>query len=248
MIKIKANKLKDFLIKTTADGLVSDAKLIFSVTGLKMQHKDEPGVICIVGLLDKSNFNEYEELILDVKSTKTLINALKTFKDNMINIVKKDNMAKILDENGGFDLALAEKIICYKESQGELAYKNKILVKKSMVDTIVERSSIVASDEVIILNKDKELSFSIGKESDLANSKAISNVEEELKTSFDLAYFKSITAKLDPIFDFSIGVNGMPSRFEEKTDKYSITYYITPISEKKEDKITEEPKEAEKSV
>jgi hypothetical protein len=206
-----------------------------------MNHKDEAGVICVCGLLNRASFNDYEEMTLDIKDTAKLVQALKTFKDNTINIVKEGNMVKILDENGSFDIALAEKILCFREGGiPGLQYDNKILMKKSTVEDIIEKGKIVDSDEVSIVNENKVLTLKIGKESDKAESKMMSTCDKKKESVFDISYFKTLVGNFDTIFDISIGDEGMPSKFEEKTDKYNVVYFITPqtvMEEKKaEDK------------
>lgn len=232
VLKIEANKLREFIVKTTADGLVKDCYLDFKEDGLHMSHKDEQGVVLIVGVLDKSNFKGYDPVNLVIKDSNVFIKSLKTFGDNLLNIVKKDNMVRIFDENGGFDLALAESVDCHfdKPVPG-LEYNNTILVKKSMVTGIVERSSIVKSESILVQNVGKELIFQIGEETDHADVRMPTSVEQDVTTSFDLEYFKNLTKNFDTVFDLSIGFDGVPSKFVEKNDKYSIIYFLTPVGE-----------------
>ena len=228
--KIKANILKDFLKKSTVNGAIEDCKLQFKSDGLNMIHKDQPGVILVAGVLDKKAFNGYEEMEIPIKNSKTLIDVLSTFGDNIINIVKSDNMIKLQDENGGIDLALAEEVICHKEGVPELEYDNKIIIKKSMVDTISKRNSIVKSDELKVILKDKKILLKVGKEIDKAEVSEIVNSDKEVETNFDWSYFKSLTEQMDSIVDLSLSKE-LPSKFEEKSEMYSIQYFLTPITE-----------------
>jgi hypothetical protein len=232
MLKIKASELLNFIKKTTADGQVEDCSLRLKPEGLSMIHKDEAGVILIGGVLSKSSFSEYEEMVINVKDTKVLLDTLKSFKDNIINIVKKDNMMRILDEDGGFDLALAESVKCVKDAIPEFAYDNKSLIKKSSVLTILERNKIVKSDEIKVNMENKEITFEIGKESDKAHTKTLTSYEGKKNVSFDYTYFQTIVSNLDPVFDISFDKD-FPSLVEEKTDKYTIKYFLTPMSESK---------------
>jgi len=244
MIKIKANVLREFLLKTTANGTITDGKLQFTEKGLEMYHKDEPGVICVCGVLNKANFPEYETMSFNVKSTDQILKGLKTMKDNMINIVKKDNIVKILDENGGFDLSLAENVQLFREGGVPgLEYDHSILVKKSMVEDIIEKSKIVSSDEMRILNKDKKLRFIVGNESDSAHSEAMSSVDKEYGSEFEITFINTLSPVLDPIFNLSIGAE-LPSKIEEKTDKYTVVYFLTPKT-KVEEQNNEAPKQQE---
>jgi hypothetical protein len=228
MIKIKASVLREFLLKTTANGTITDGKLQFTDKGLEMYHKDEPGVIAVCGILNKANFPEYEIMSLNVKSTDQILKGLKTTKDNIINIVKQGNNVKIMDENGGFDLSQAEKILLFLEGGVPgLTYDHSVLVKKSMVDDIIEKSKIVSSDEMKIVNKDKKLMFVVGNEADSAYAEALSSVEKEYSSEFEIMYIDTLASVLDPIFNLSIG-GKVPSRFEEKTDKYNVIYFLTP--------------------
>lgn len=228
-LKVKAEIIRNFLVKTTADGLVKDCKLVFGAKGLEMMHKDENGVVLIQGLLDKSVFGEYEEMTLEVKDTNTLLKALRTFKDNLLNIVRENNMAKIFDENGGFDLALAEQVDCHFDKElPALEFNNTILTKKSMVTGIAERQGIVASETVLVQNANKELVFQVGEQVDHAQVRMPTNCDVEVSAVFDADYFNKLAKNFDAVFDLSIGFEGTPSRFVEKTDKYAITYYLTP--------------------
>jgi len=231
VIKIKANMLKDFIKKSTVNGTIEDCKLNFKENGLNMIHKDQPGVILVAGVLDRKAFNSYEELEINIKSSKTLISVLGTFGDNIINIVQEDNMVRFMDENGGIDLSTAEEVICYKDGIPELEYDNKVLIKKSMIKTISERNNIVKSDEVKVLLKDKKIIFKVGKEIDKAEVSEIANSDKEVETNFDWSYFKTLTDEMDTIVDLSLSPE-LPSKFEEKSDMYSIQYYLTPINEK----------------
>ena len=252
IMKIKANILKDFVTKCTANGLIEDCKLEFKEQGLNMIHTDLQGVIFIVGVLDKSAFDEYEQMTLEIKSTMPFIKALATFGDNIINIIKKDLMAKIMDENGGFDLALAEQITCARDNMPVLEYNNVLIIKKSLFDIIYKRNEIVQTDEIEINVGNKEINFMIGKESDKAQSKTITSFEGNGSAKFDWDYFKNLTLNMGMIVDMSLGFKGVPTKFIEKTDKMCVTYYLTPITEnlgtsqeKLETEKTEENKEIE---
>lgn len=232
VLKIEANKLKEFIVKTTADGLVKNCLLAFKEDGLHMAHKDEQGVVLIIGILDKSNFKGYEVIDLTVKDTNVLIKSLKTFSDSLLNIVKNENMVRIFDDNGGFDLALAESVDChYDKPVPGLEYNNSILVKKSMVTGIVERSTIVKSESILVQNVEKELIFQIGEETDHADVRMPTVVDQNVTATFDLEYFKNLSKNFDTVFDLSIGFDGVPSKFVEKNDKYSILYFLTPVGE-----------------
>ena len=151
--KIKANVLKDFIKKSTVNGTIEDCKLEFKENGLNMCHKDQPGVILVAGVLDKKAFNTYEEMELPIKNSKVLIAVLGTFSDNIINIVKVDNMVKFQDENGGIDLSLAEEVMCFKEGVPELEYDNKVLIKKSMIKIITRFIIQIQVLKIIFLKK-----------------------------------------------------------------------------------------------
>lgn len=233
MIKIKADILKNFLVKTTANGNITEANINFSKEGLVMQHKDSAGVIAICGILGRTNFLEYQEFNFITRDVPKLLQILKLNKDNVINLVLEENatgkVVSILTESGGISLPVAEKIESFLESVPGLEYDNKILVKKSTFDDIIEKSKIVECDEMKIINAKKELTLSIGKEVGSAYSKALSNLEAEKETSFNLAYFKLLVDNFDAVLDFSIDAN-LPSKFEEKTDKYNVIYFLTPLS------------------
>lgn len=231
VLKVKADVLRDFIKKTTASGLIEDCKLDFKEDGLHMCHKDQPGVILIAGVLDKKVFNQYENVSIPIKNSKTLITVLGTFKDNIINIVVKDNMIKIMDENGGIDLALAEQVSCHKEGAPSLEYETTVVVKKSMIDLIVQRNAIIGSDEIKIAVENKKLFFKVGKEVDKAEVSEITNSNSEINVDFDLPYFKSLTSEMDSIVDLSLSKE-LPSRFAERSLNYVIEYYLTPITEK----------------
>lgn len=231
VLKVKADVLKDFIKKTTASGSIEDCKLEFKDNGLNMCHKDTPGVILIAGVLDKKVFQQYEVVTIPIKSSKTLITVLTTFKDNLINIVVDKNMIKIMDENGGIDLALAEQVSCHKEGIPSLEYDNSVVVKKSMIDLIIQRNNIINSDEVKVIVENKKLFFKIGKEVDKAEVSEITNSSANVKADFDFSYFKNLTSEMDSIVDLSLSTE-LPSRFEENSLNYKIQYYLTPITEK----------------
>lgn len=230
VLKIKANELLTFIKKTTASGKVEDCSMKFIAEGLSMIHKDEAGVILIGGLLSKTAFSDYEEMEINIKDTGILLKTIASFKDNVINIIKKDNMLRILDEDGGFDLALAEKVQCVKDAIPDLEYDNKSLIKQSSVTTILERNKIVKSEDVNVVIENREIIFGVGKESDKAHTKSITNFEGTKKVVFDYVYFEILATNFDPVFDMCIDEE-LPSSFEEKTDKYTIKYFLTPINE-----------------
>lgn len=231
VLKVKADKLMNFVKKSTASGMIEDCKLEFKMDGLHMCHKDQPGVILIAGVLDKSVFNEYEEMNISIKNAKTLITVLSTFKDNLINIIKENNMVKIMDDNGGIDLALAEQVSCHKDGVPDLKYESNVIIKKSMIDTIMQRNSIINTDEIKVSVKDSKLLFNIGKEVDKAEVSEITNCENNIEVDFDLPYFQKLTSIMDQIVDLSLSTE-YPSRFEEKSNNYTIQYYLTAISER----------------
>jgi len=231
-IKIKADALKDFFVKATADGLVTDAKLEFLATGLQMRHKDPAGIIYVAAFLSKTEFLDYSspETTLEIPDTGVLLQVLKTFGDATIQINREGNMAKIQSEDSSFDLTLGEKIECFKSGDiPKLEYTHSIICKKSMMDNIIKAAKIVKTDSIQALNKEKQFSFSIGKESNKAKVTCPTAIDEELKTLFDRNYFERVYNALGLLFDLSIG-GEMPSRFTEKSDKHNLLIYMSPIS------------------
>jgi hypothetical protein len=232
MIKVKANILRDFLKKTTAQGLVSNGKLVFSDKGLNMCHKDEMGVILIAGNLTKVNFVELEACELNVKSMDSLLKVLNTFRENIVNIVVQKNAFRVMDESSGYDIVMAEEVSCFREKGlPEITYDNKTLLKKEVMDKVLEMSGIVKSQNVTISNNAKKLTLQVGEETDKAQATTFSNFEAEKKTVFNIDYFKKLTGDMGLIVDFSMGDGATPSKFEEKAEKYDVTYFITPITE-----------------
>ena len=228
--KIKAENLKRFLKKTTANATIEDCKLKFTVDGLEMQHKNMQGTIFIKGVLPKTSFDEYETMEINIKNTETLLKVLDTFGDNIINIVKENDMIRIMDSNGGIDLSVAEAIECYKETAPELEYTNAFVMKKSMIDTIVKRNSIIKSDEITMELKDKKVKLDIGDRIDKANVYENVTSEEEVKATFEFALFDKLTSQMDILLDVSLS-NDKPTRFTENSEDYSIEYYLINIDE-----------------
>jgi hypothetical protein len=231
VMKIKANTLKEFIRKTTVDGAIEDCKLEFKENGLNMIHKDQPGVILVAGILDKKAFTSYEVMEVPIKNSSTLIAVLNTFGDNLINIVKSDLLVKFVDENGGIELAMAEDVTCHKDGIPEIEYDNKVLIKKSMIKTISERNKIVNSEEIKVILKDRKIFLKVGKETDKAEVSELANCDKEIEANFDWDYFKNLTDEMDTIVDLSLRTD-IPSRFEEKSELYTIQYYLTPRTER----------------
>jgi len=228
-LKIKADTLHDFIVKATAKGLVADCKLVFDELGLRMQHKDSPGMVYIDAFLDKTAFVDYEAMTLEVKSTDVLLKALVQFGDNVIQLARTETMARVFSDTMGFDLALAENVVCHKVvDTSKLVYDHNIIVRSSMAKQLVEMAKVVKSDEVFVQNAGKELIYHLGKASDKASVKSPTLIDANYVTTFDLTYFTKLTANMAPMVEFSIGCE-RPSKWTEKTDKLVITYLLTPV-------------------
>lgn len=228
-LKIKADVLKNFLEKTTVDGMISDCLLTFGKDGLEVGNKDMPGIIAIKGLFGKTNFTEYTECELKVKSSKNLISALSTFGTKIINIVKENNMMRLMDENGGYDFVEAEEITCKLEKLPNLEYDNHVAVDKNVVKDILAKNNIIKDERIVIATKDKQLFFRVGKEVDKAEVKTTYVDDTEKIASFNIEYFSKMANEFDGVFDMYLD-SEKPVKFTEKTDKFSIEYYLCPIS------------------
>jgi len=246
MIKVKANILKNFIQKTTGNELIQDCKLNFTEKGLVMTHKDSPGIIFISGTLYKTNFVEYEEMSIDIKSTITLIKTLKSFKDNVINIIKEGNMAKFFDASGSLDLATAEMIECFKDVKLDFKYDNISTIPKIVIDTVIERNSIVATEEMMINIENKQVSFVLGQESDVAQTHCDTRFEGKKSVLLNFDYFSKLAGVFDTVFNMSIHDDEKtPMKFSEKTNEYEIDYYLTPKNSSEEQQVKLETKEEE---
>jgi hypothetical protein len=234
VLKVNANDFLVFLKKTTANGLVEDCKLKFTNNGLEMQHINQQRNILIDGNFPKENFDSYENTTINIKNTETLLKVLSTFGDVLINIVVKDNMVKIMDATGGIDLSQAEKVECYDDAAVEkvsnIEYDNAVVIKKSMIDTIVKRNNIIKAEQVIVELKDKKITFSIGDKIDTANTHENVTSDKECKAVFEFALFQRLASQMDMLIDLSLS-SDTPSRFVENTEKHTITYYLMSSDE-----------------
>ena len=233
-IKVNANDFLVFLKKTTANGLVEDCKLKFTNNGLEMQHINIKKNILIDGNFPKDNFDAYENTEINIKNTETLLKALVTFGDTMINIVVKDNMVRIMNSTGGIDLSQAENVECYDaesiEKVTDIEYDNALVIKKSMIDTIIKLNSIIKSEQIIVELKDKKVSFNIGDKIDKANVHENVTSDKECRAVFEFTLFQKLTSQMDMLIDLSLAAE-VPTRFVENSDKHTITYYLMSSEE-----------------
>jgi hypothetical protein len=227
--QIRANVLKTFIDKATVNGLVEDCKLVFTDNGISMRHKDLPGVILVEAELSKDAFEVFEKVSdINVKNSKTLSSVLKTFGENIVQIVVKDNQVVFQTENGGYQLTLAEDVVCYKDKSPELSYAGETFIPVGQLKLIVERNKIVNSDLVYVTNKDSQLALKVGKESDTADVIISSDITDEIATQFDATYFEEITKVFNEVATVSLD-SKKPSKFVEKANGMTVTVYISKL-------------------
>jgi len=229
LLKCTADMLKTFLEKSTVEGFITDSKLVFGKDGLSVESKDMAGIIAVKSFLDKSNFNSYNETEINVKNNKNFIQALSTFGKNVINIVKEDNMVKLLDENGGFDFVESEETTCLLDSFPKLEFGEPVNIDKNVAKDIITKNNIIKSEKIDISTEKRQLTLSVGKDVDKANVKTSFIGDEKFKTSFNFDYFSKVVNVLNDLFDLYLS-SETPVKFSEKTDKYAVDYYLCPIT------------------
>lgn len=226
--QIKASILKIFIDKATVNGKVEDCKLQFLPEGLVMRHKDLPGILFVDAVLSKEAFDSYESNVsINVKNSLTLSKVLKTFGDNVIQITVENGQALFQSANGGYQLTLAEKVICHKENAPDLKYltAEDTVIPASQLKLIVERNSIVNHNIVYTSIADKKLTMSVGKENDSADVILATDSVANVKTQFDSEYFEQVTKVFDDVVIASLDAE-KPSKFVERTNTSVITVYL----------------------
>lgn len=229
--QIKANVLKTFIDKATVNGLIEDCKLVFGPNGIDMLHKDLPGIILVDAHLDAEAFEQYENgFTIEVKNSLMLSKILKTFDAEIIQITKEGSQALFQTEKGGYQLTLAEDVICWKEQKPELDYENVSVIPASQLNKIVERNKIVNHDTVYTILQANKFHLKVGKENDEASVIIDTEAKGEYVTQFDSVYFEKITAVFNDVVKISLD-NAKPSKFTESVDKMTVTVYLTKLAD-----------------
>lgn len=146
-MKIKANKLYEFMKYASINGYITELFLEFADDSVKSYMLDASNVVAAIAKLDKNTFESYEDYKefnpLCVKDTKFLLKQLKGFGTHEIEITKNDLYLNLSTADRKVELTLAEPDLI----------QDKILKDKDMVlDTQV--SVQIPEDKIQDIYKD----------------------------------------------------------------------------------------------
>ena len=107
-MKINSKTLADFIKKVTINGSIPDGILKFQTDGLVLTVSDITRIGAVSGLLKSSNFVEYNQMSIPVKSFNTLISALNSMSGN-ITLTKESNIFRIISDSNEFDMIMPDE-------------------------------------------------------------------------------------------------------------------------------------------
>lgn len=229
-MKIEAGELKSFLTMLSIDGLIDDIKMDFGDEGLSIKTRTADNVCMMNGQLNKSSFKTYEKIgEIGVQSVKTLLEFLKRFGDEVINIEKKANMLLIRTKGreGEFilpSLEFIEDIPAVPKLDYDLTFK----LNSDLIREAYNNSNTIGDDEVLsFIGKDKKLILQSGTSNKLREIIDIPEIDKEFSVTFGMT-LGSMIKFLDGDISVSVKTN-YPLKLLKKSENLIVSCIVAPI-------------------
>ena len=228
-MKIEAKKLHAFLKKASLDGAIETSVLRCEDNTITTKAKSGNSLAVIASLKA-----ETEEMVLPIKSMKTLLKVLNTF-NGEICIEAKGNVMKLFDTGREADLVVAKEEFVDNEIKEELPFKYEASfpLQGSVLKQALTNAEILGSETFIMQVKDKAFSISSNKDkSDSMTEKTTASYDDCKLELGPIAVnvFKVVGDVL------KVGMkNNYPIRIDETTEEQSIQYFIAPLEDVEND-------------
>jgi len=192
-------------------------------------------VVAVEGMFAKKFFLEYEADDENVPLTKTLLEPLNTgFKDEKVEVFTDQNHIIIKGKTETYNEPLIDRevgTIPFTMVMSELGRVPEKLNAKVQVSLKAEDLNLPTAEKLTFTCDGESLKVSIKNIGEYIKTlkPTRKNVMEELKVSFDGAYFGAVVSNLDG--EVWLSMNEGAVVFSQKTKDYTLTYMLSSIEE-----------------
>jgi hypothetical protein len=238
-MKVDAKNLVSFLTRTTVDGLIVDALLVFGPDGLRIVALDESHTGGVNGLLHKEgNFQDYAEMQVPIKDTARLIKLLRMIEGDA-ELVVEGNTFKIIGDNfeGAINLAKKEDLKCKfsAEEWPKFGYHGSFEVDGSILENAKKVANNLGTEKMTVAAvKDGLFTIQIGEGT---TDKGIAKAKVE---------YENVSAVYsETLLDFAKVVKGTvriafkddyPMTITSEDENSIIQWMVAPVLPEKKDK------------
>ena len=231
-MKIKANVLANFLEKVSLSGIIPTALLEFKDDGMTVNIQSASIVVCS-GFLAKESFVEYEKDVNDlgIKNIIMLLNILKRYNDNIIELKVVENKLLFVSETGSSYFVLCDKKMVDNftvkiPNLDDLTEFFELNVNKLM--SIKSASDILKVDLINIKSTGKQLIFSV--ENDTGDK-----ITEEIDIDYEVSYssYGNFLQRIINVLSGNVLIGfkeNYPIKIIENNDNLKITYILAPLN------------------
>lgn len=235
-MKINADLLKNFINKISIGGEISNLLLEVSNDGIISKSRTSENARITIGQLKTTAITNLTPGIkIPIKDTKFLMDVLKLFDKNDVNLVVTDNALKIYNNEQEALIFLAQEEFIENKVPSNFKFKvdfdGGVDIPDSVNQNIYKQLSMLKPDDMTIEFKNKQL---------IITSKAKNQDIISIRTPVD---YKDVKTKVQPEFlqkglgilegsiNYSIMDDSQLLRLKENNDKICVSLIIAPLME-----------------
>ena len=232
-MKIKKEVLTDYINKVSLGGAIPTLNLDFGVDGITTRVMNTGTTAMVLGALKKEAFTEYEALgELFIKDSTMLLNALKTFSDEITVERGTDVTLRLSTSDREVNIMLAEEKICpnlFRDKRPDIKPTTFVVADKSLLNLTLNDMKLLNVGSVTFTKVGKELTISIGNENEHDFIKNVLVCEEEGDAVVSVAaYFKEAVSSMSDEITLHLGTD-MPVIIDDKTEFIETETFLSPL-------------------
>ena len=234
-MKINAKTLSDFIKKVTINGSIPDGMLKFQPDGLVITVNDVSRIGAVSGFLKSSNFIEYSQMNVPIKSFATLISVLSSMTGN-VSLSTDKNIFRIISDSNAFDMIMSDEqfLECNLAELPTLGHDGGFELDGNFWKTVEKNTQILRTTKIGVVAEVKSNMFYVRTGED-GFDKGTANIAVD---------YKDVSARYGPTFLEFISVmsgklfvsfnNNYPILITSKDADSMIRWMIAPIVENNE--------------
>lgn len=238
-MKINSRTLADFVKKVSINGSITDGLLKFGPDGLTLTVKDITMSGAVTGLLKSTNFIEYSQMNIPIKSMSMFLSVLGTM-NGMVELSKQDNIFRIVSDSNEAELMMPEEqyLECNLAELPVLGHDGGFELDSTIWGTVKKNTQILGTTKVGIIAevKNKVLYLRTGENNFDKMTTKVSVDYKDVVTKYGctfLEFISVISGKVNVAFE-----KDYPMLITSKDTDSTIKWMISPIIDK--DATTEE--------
>jgi hypothetical protein len=238
-MKINSRTLADFVKKVSINGSITDGLLKFGPDGLTLTVKDITMSGAVTGLLKSTNFVDYSQMNVPIKSMSMFLSVLGTM-NGMVELSKQDNIFRIVSDSNEADLMMPEEqyLECSLAELPVLGHDGGFELDSTIWGTVKKNTQILGTTKVGIIAevKNKVLYLRTGENNFDKMTTKVPVDYKDVVTKYGctfLEFISVISGKVNVAFE-----KDYPMLITSKDTDSTIKWMISPIIDK--DAATEE--------